>query len=263
LINQGFDLREISLDKPVDKDISVLLLADPKSALTVPQDQNLRHYLVSGRNMMITAEPDGGDYLNALLMDLGVQLLPGTLADTSQKAEPDLMALKPSVGAIQFSLYFRDMFLRQEVIHMPSAAGIHIFDKSKYQSQVLFESGTKSWNETTKIIKAYPTAVALSKKVGGRTQRIIVTGDADFLSTGVLNQTFPNSKSGNYAFISAAFSWLSDGAAPVDIHRPDGIDNSVKVDDKIWDISSLLFRWVYPLILIVVALIIYIRRRSR
>jgi ABC-2 type transport system permease protein len=183
--------------------------------------------------------------------------------DTAQKTEPDLMALKPSDKTVQFSPYFRDMFLRQEVLYMPSAAGIHIFDTSKYQSQVLFESGAKSWNENTKIIGAYPTAVALSKKTDGKTQKIIVTSDADFLSTGVLNQSFPNSRSGNYGFIFAAFSWLSDGVAPVDVHRPEGTDKRIKIDDKIWDVSSLVMRWVYPLILIVVALIIYIRRRSR
>jgi ABC-2 type transport system permease protein len=279
LINQGFDLREVSLDKAVDEDISILLLADPKSALNVSQNQNLQHYLASGRNMIIMGEPGRQDYVNPLLKDFGLQLLPGTLIDTSQKAEPDLMVLKPSMKTVQFSPYFRDMFLRQEVLYMPSAAGINISEKSSYQTQVLFESGTKSWNESTnlnikidssgfagnskKIMKAYPTAVALSKKVNGKTQKIIVTGDADFLSTGVLNQAFPNSKPGNYEFIVAAFSWLSDGIAPVDVHRPEGIDNSIKVDDKIWDISSLVMRWIYPLILTLVALIIYIRRRSR
>jgi ABC-2 type transport system permease protein len=278
LINQGFDLREVSLDKPVDEDINILLLADPKNVLNIPQNQNLRHYLASGRNMMVLGEPGRQDYLNPLLKGFGLQLLPGTLIDSSQKADPDLMALKPSAQAIAFSPYFRDMSLRQQVLYMPTAAGINISDKSSYQIQVLFESGANSWNTNTNLNvkpdssgfagnsekkrKAYPTAVALSKKVNGKTQKIIVTGDADFLSTAVLNQNYQE-RSGNYGFIYAAFSWLSDGISPVDVHRPEGIDNQIKIDDKIWDTSSFVLRWIYPLILIVVALIIYIRRRNR
>lgn len=254
LINQGFDLRQVSLDRPVDEDISILVLADPKSALTAAQDQNLQHYLASGRNMMITGEPGRQEYLNPVLNSFGLQLLPGKLTDTTQTAEPDLMIMKPSAKTIAFSPYFRDMSLRQEVLYMPSAAGIDVSDKSRYKVQVLFESGAKS---------PYPTAVALSKKVKGKTQKIIVTGDADFLSTAVLNQNYQDNRAGNYGFIFAAFSWLSDGVSPVDVHRAEGTDNRVKIDDKIWDISSLVFRWIYPLILIVVALIIYIRRRSR
>ncbi|TCC98835.1 Gldg family protein [Pedobacter hiemivivus] len=263
LINQGFDLREVSLDKPIDTDISILLLADPKSALTVPQKQNIQQYIASGRNMMILGEPGRQEYLNPVINDFGLQLLPGKLLDTTQKSEPDLMALKPSERAVQFSPYFRDISLRKQVLVMPSAAGIAISGHSGYQTQVLFESGTSSWNEGEKISKPYPTVVALSKQVNGKTQKIIVTGDADFLSTAVLNQNYQNNSPGNYGFISAAFSWLSNGTSPVDVHRPEGIDNRIKIDDKFWDISSLVMRWVYPLILIVIALIIYIRRRSR
>lgn len=279
LINQGFDLREVSLDKPIDEDISILLLADPKSTLTGLQNQNLQHYLSSGRNMMIMGEPGRQDYLNPVIKNFGLQLLPGKLLDTNQKSEPDLMALKPSEKTVLFSPYFRDISLRKQVLIMPSAAGIAISDFSNYQIQVLFESGVGSWNETGnlnvnrdspgfiehagQISKTYPTVVALSKQVNGKIQKIIVTSDADFLSTAVLNQNYQNNTPGNYGFIYAAFSWLSDGKSPIDVHRPDSIDNKIKLNDKIWDISALVMRWIFPIVLILVALIIYIRRRSR
>ncbi|HWZ05218.1 MAG TPA: hypothetical protein VNX40_16485, partial [Mucilaginibacter sp.] len=148
-----------------------------------------------------------------------------------------------------------------------------------YAAQILFQSNPKSWIETRKIdfrreaiqfppghvgkVSAYPTAIALSKDINGRHQKIIVTGDADFLSNSRLYETHDASRGGNYEFIPAAFEWLSDGIAPVDNHRPNGIDNDLNIGDKSWKIYSVILRWIYPLVLILIAFIIYVRRKSR
>ncbi len=279
LINQGLDLRAISLDRPVDSSISILMIAEPKMALTGLQSQHLRDYIASGKNLIILGEHGAEEYLNPVLNDLGLQLLPGVLVDTTQQNEPDLMGLKPSATTVSFSPYFNDMSLRKQLLYMPSASGIKILDNKEFKKEILFESGDKSWIETRKLdlsrdslgltenqkenIKAYPTVVALSRNVNGKTQKIMVTGDADLVSNGTLMQSFQGNSSGNYLFILAAFSWLSDGIAPVDIHRPTGIDNDLTINDRIWDISSFIFRWLFPLVLVVITLIIYIRRRSR
>ena len=144
---------------------------------------------------------------------------------------------------------------------------------------LLFKSGSKSWAETQKIdlkrdsivfpandiseARTYPTVIALSKDINGRKQKIIVTGDADFLSNGSLFESHETANSGNYNFIPAAFEWLSNGVAPVDNHRPPGIDTDTNISDKSWRIYSIIFRWIYPLTLILVAFIIYLRRKSR
>ena len=279
LVNQGLDLHDVSLDRSVDSNISILMIAEPKMAFTVQQTQHLRDYIASGKNLIILGEHGAEEYLNPVLNDLGLQLLPGVLVDTTQQNEPDLMGLKPSAKTISFSPYFNDMSLRKQILYMPSTTGIKILDNKEYKKEILFESGDKSWVETRKLdfkrdslscidnpkenIKAYPTVVALSRKVNGKTQKIMVTGDADLFSNGTLMQSFQGNSSGNYLFIMAAFSWLSDGIAPIDIHRPLGIDNDLTINDKIWDISSFIFRWLFPLVLIMATLIIYIRRKSR
>jgi ABC-2 type transport system permease protein len=279
LVNQGFDVQEVSMDRPVAGDISILVLADPKAALSATQTKNLHSYLISGKNLMILGEPGDQDYLNPILSDLGVQLIPGTLLDTVQHSQPNLMCLKPSANTILFSTYFNDMFLRHEALYMPITAAINISGNKGYAAQVLLASGPKSWIETRKMDfsrdsiqfpssdvrkkGAYPTVIALSKDINGKKQKIIVTGDADFLSNGQLFQTHEVIRAGNYNFIPAAFEWLSDGIAPVDDHRPDGIDNDLNISDRSWKIYSVILRWIFPLILILIACIIYVRRKSR
>jgi len=279
LVNKGFDVREVGLDQPVANDISILILADPKAALSSSQTKNLDSYLLSGKNMMILGEPEGQEYLNPILSNLGVQLIPGYLLDTTQHLQPDLMGLKPTANAIGFSKYFDDMSQRHEALYMPTAAAINILGNKGYAAQILFQSNPKSWIETRKIdfrreaiqfppghvgkVSAYPTAIALSKDINGRHQKIIVTGDADFLSNSRLYETHDASRGGNYEFIPAAFEWLSDGIAPVDNHRPNGIDNDLNIGDKSWKIYSVILRWIYPLVLILIAFIIYVRRKSR
>jgi ABC-2 type transport system permease protein len=279
LINQGFDVREVSLDQPVADDVNILILADPKAALSASQLKNLHSYLISGKNMMILGEPGAQDYLNPVIRDFGVKILPGTLLDTSQHLQPDLMCLKPSPDAIHFSKYFNDILVRHEGLYMPTAAALNLIGDKGYLAQVLFKSGSKSWTEIQKIdlkrdsivfpandiseARTYPTVIALSKDINGRKQKIIVTGDADFLSNGSLFESHETANSGNYNFIPAAFEWLSNGVAPVDNHRPPGIDTDTNISDKSWRIYSIIFRWIYPLTLILVAFIIYLRRKSR
>ncbi|HVW99291.1 MAG TPA: hypothetical protein VHA52_02460 [Candidatus Babeliaceae bacterium] len=228
--------------------------------------------------MLILGEPGDQSYLNPIISDLGVQLSEGTLVDTSQHLQPNLMALKPSQNAVNFSDYFDDMSQRKEALYMPTAGALILSPSSTFNHQILFQSGSKSWLETansdqlktntnkpSNVPKAgsYPTVITLTKQVKSKQQRIIVTSDADFLSNGELLQIHMQTPSGNYEFMPVFFSWLSYGIAPIDEHRPNGIDNGVTINDKSWSRYSILLKWVYPCILILIAFIIYVRRKSR
>jgi ABC-2 type transport system permease protein len=106
-----------------------------------------------------------------------------------------------------------------------------------------------------------PTVLSLSRKVNGKEQRIIVAGDADFMSNAELNRF--NLRTANFVFNTALFSWLSNGEFPIDTSRPDAKDKRVNVTADQVDLLKILFIWVLPGILLAFAAILLIRRKRR
>ena len=99
---------------------------------------------------------------------------------------------------------------------------------------------------------------------GEKEQKIIVLGDADALSNkGILAQHGLPLESGNYQLMMGMFHWLSDHELPVDVRRPDPVDNELKLSEfgvKVWD---KVIVWGIPSLLLVVYLFLWIRRRGR
>jgi ABC-2 type transport system permease protein len=61
--------------------------------------------------------------------------------------------------------------------------------------------------------------------VNGKQQRIVIAGDADFLS----NAELARKTSNNFEFNTALFSWFTYGKFPVDTSRPKSKDNSLDI----------------------------------
>ena len=80
--------------------------------------------------------------------------------------------------------------------------------------------------------QSYPVVLALTKKVGEKEQRIIVTGDADCISNGELSTKRNGIGSANFDFITESFKWLSYGEFPIETFRPEPTDNSINISRK-------------------------------
>src|SRR5690606_31386815 len=139
----------------------------------------------------------------------------------------------------------------EKVITMPTAAVLELDSSSVFKQEVLFETDESfSWNEveTTNFVddtirynpaagevkKAYPAVIALSRNVGDREQRILVTADADWLSNGELGLGRKGVRSGNFELIMASFYWLSDGEVPIDMRRDTPPDRTMSVGKAEW-----------------------------
>lgn len=279
LINNGFDFSDVSLDKPVPDSIRILVIAEMKQAMAETEMANLQAYIAGGGNLLIAGEPGRREQMNAVTAQLGVQFMPGVLVKPSTKLQADLLAVKPTGEGIAFSYYLGDMDKNKVVATMPTAAGLSFTEDKGYDVKTLFTSdSTNSWNEleTTNFVddsaicnpaagesmQPYPVALALSRKVNNREQRIIVTGDADWLSNGELGMS-RNVRASNFSLSDASFSWLSDGEAPVDMRREASPDTSLTIRDKGLKTSIIFLRWLLPALLAGIGLIIWIRRRGR
>ncbi|MFD2599245.1 Gldg family protein [Sphingobacterium corticis] len=281
MVNQGFDFTKVDLSKPIDESIQLLVLAEPRGEYSAVEFENLKKYIESGKHLLIAGEPDQRAYFNALAKPLlGVSLEEGVLISQQEALQPDLMILKPTIEATKFSFHLEPMLTRNEVLTMPSAGGLHYDGSKGFEQTVLFQTdSTGIWNEkqTTNFIDskpsldsiagekmdAYPTVLALSRKVNGKEQKILVTGDADWISNSELFMQRNQVQASNFSLVSAAFYWLSDGEVPVDMRLPNPIDTTLRIKESGWFYFSILLKWIIPVSMLLAGLIINIRRRGR
>lgn len=280
MVNQGFDFKEIDLAKDIPADINILVVANPRKNYSESELQILHRYVEKGGNMLLTGEPEQAAIFNEIARPLGVTLEEGVLVKQQEALQPDLLTLQPTAAGADFSFYLKPLISRQEVITMPGAAGLVVTTDSPFKATALFASDSSgTWNELQQgnFIDAKPafdpelgekqgarpTVLALSRTLGKKEQKILVTGDADWISNSELFIQRNQVNAVNFSLVSAAFSWLSDGEVPVDMRLKDPIDKTLRIGESSWTYFSILFKIIIPLGMLAIGLIIWIRRRGR
>ena len=105
------------------------------------------------------------------------------------------------------------------------------------------------------------TAIALTRTINGKQQRIVVTGDADFLSNAELARYTP--RTSNFDFSTALFSWFGNGEFPIDTSRPPSKDKSITLTSGGMVALQWLLLGILPGLLLVAGTIILIRRKRK
>jgi ABC-2 type transport system permease protein len=279
LLNQGFDVDTISLrTELIPKNISALVLADPKTALSGLVTGKLQQYIDDGGNLLISGEPGKQSVLNPLLKQFGIQLMKGAIVQTSRDLEPHLAA--PFLTGAGAKLYPPLVLAHSDsvVISMPMATALGIGDSGQYTIKpLLVTDQSKSWLKKDKFVtdsakvkfepekgdvqKSFPLAVSLTRKTHGKEQRIVVTGDADFMSNIELNRF--NMGTANFAFNTGIFSWLSYGEFPISSYRPAPKDNTLLIKRDQIKYFRITFLWVLPGIMLAIGALILIRRKRK
>ena len=109
--------------------------------------------------------------------------------------------------------------------------------------------------------ETFTTALALTRQINGKQQRIFISGDADFLSNSELNRYQPQVS--NFTFSTALFSWLNYGEYPVDASRPDAKDNRVTVSLDHVSFLKIVYIYVIPGLILIFAAVFLIRRKRK
>lgn len=282
LINQGFDFQNVTLDRPVPDRISILVIAEMRQLLTPLEQENLNGFIAKGGNLLIMGEPGRQEVMNNIVEPLGVRFMPGTLVHTPGKLFPTLVPLRVTAEGIAQSFYLEDIKVAEKwerSIVMQTATSLEIIPGKGFVATPWMVTHPDScWieKETTNFIedtvrfnsstgeekKSYPTLLTLNRRIANKDQKIVIAGDADWLSAGELNIS-RNEVISNDPLFYGVFSWLSDNKAPIDVRIPPPIDNTLKIGKKGWQIMMFLFRWVLPSALMITGILIWIRRRGR
>ena len=280
LINQGFAFEDISLENEIPADISILVIAELRSSITDEQMKNLDEYVARGGNLLIAGEPNRQEYMNPLVKRFGVSFMPGCLVERNENFLPNFIKAHPTPEICELAYVFEGLLEKNRCITMPGCTGLtYSKDKGFQVIPMLMSDTVGSWNELEtmnfiddsvclnpvigEVEKSYPTALALSRKIGDKEQKIVILGDADCISNAEVSIYRKTVKASNFALIAGVFYWLSDGEAPIDIRRPVPPDDAICLSQQAVNGARIAFIWGYPGVLLLIAIFIWLRRRGR
>ena len=279
LINQGFDIVSINLDESeLPLDYTVLVLADPTTSFTGTQLKKILRYIRAGGNMLIIGEVGHQAILNPLLDSLGVQMMKGELMEESRNHDPDLITTIFSDEAAKCSSAFGQLYRDSSIVTMPGAVGLQYEKNGPFLvTPLLVTNGKTTWNRECNTLSdtlrvqfnpakgdargSYPVALALTRTINGRAQRLLVFSDADFMSQKQIDGDY-RIQSVNDVFLGDIFNWLTYGEFPPDTRHQD-IHHQIRIDMGSLRLLRISFLGIFPLLLLTIALILLIRRRRR
>ncbi len=284
LINQGFDLEVVDLSKgEIAKDINILVISDIKVSLSEIEEKSLKNYINNGGNLLIAAEPKRREIMSSLVERFGVRFVDGIMVEQSENFIPTLILndLAPEVPE-KTSYVFGEIRRRGHKVTMPEGLALDYSGANSkgFKAVPLLQTKWKGcWNEmeTTDFVdekvelntrigeieKSYEMAVALSRKMSGKEQRIVILGDADCFSNGEISKRRVGFRAANFTFFTGVFEWLSHGQSPVDTRRPDSTDTQLYITKASLKFWNVVFVWLIPLGIVVTYLMIWLKRRKK
>ncbi len=270
LINQGFDVASVDINaQNVPSETDILIIADPKTQLSQGAVDRITKYIDQGKNLMLLTEPETNSALAAITDKLGIGFTKQTLVQESETNSPDFLVTelqkKVDSTVIKLSKINNPIpFLGSSGITTTKETGFKVTPLLKTNNQPVWESqsGITSISEDLKkqpSIKEIPLVAALTRNINGKTQKIIVAGDADFMGNAELSR----GGSGTFQFVTDIFSWFSNYQFPIDTTRPQKTDKKITITSNQVFIDKILFIGIFPLLIILSGAFILIRRNRR
>lgn len=284
LYNQGFDISCITLDNPIDLDVSIIVIADPRKEFSDVELKNYQDFVDRGGNCVILGEPNRYKITNRLTEQFGVQLLDGRVVKPRRSNRADIMGQLVSKASEQLSYFFRDKRLNYWYLNVtPSVAPLKFVNIDGINRTVVLETDsiggmpwleleTRNFEDEEPVFNEkageysqidFPLIVALDRQINGKTQKIFISGDSDFISNSVLSNSLGGYACDNGTMLMGMFEWLSDGVSPIDVRRPEPIDNKMNLSVEKVAINEALFLYILPGLLLIIAVFINIRRKSK
>jgi ABC-2 type transport system permease protein len=277
LVNQGFDAVDVlpaSQDLPTD--IAALVIGDPRSDFSPAVLQKIQQYIADGGNLLIAGEPGKQNVLNPLLQPLGVKLLDGMLLQNTKDYPKNMVTPLLTTMAKDLTKELETAFGDSIGVSMPGVCGLSYTNNGSFSIQpLLMTNPDDTWLRKGEVVldsadlvysaangddrTAVPTALALTRKVNGKEQRIIVTGDADFLTPAALSRQ-PNV---NFGFNNELLRFFTYGQFPIDASRPAPRDNRIRLTLSGMSGMKFVFLGILPGILLIFSAIFLIRRKRK
>jgi ABC-2 type transport system permease protein len=279
LVNKGVNVDTVNLlQQDIPSTTDILVVADPRSALEPVEQQKILTWLEKGGDAIFYAETGKQQMLNPILQTLGVTVEDGTIVTPNQHEMPHYFAgIITDTGcnlADEPALYDYRTTSRMKYV-VKHEAGAHLnYDTSKgFRIEPILDADAMKnrWIEKGILVvdsaaplfapqegdvkkDKYVTGIKLSRMVNGQEQRIIVTGDADFMS---------NKNTNGGPFYNAAYSWALNNEYPVYHNGIYAKDLFLTIGKQTGKMLKPIFVYIIPSVILLTGIILLIRRKRK
>jgi ABC-type uncharacterized transport system involved in gliding motility auxiliary subunit len=283
LQDKGFKVETLNLaaTPAIPTNTAVLVIAGPQTSLLPGALSIIDDYVKRGGNLLWLGDPGPIYGLEPLAKELGVVFEKGTIVDPDSQlfgiTNPTVILVAKYAASDSIIRGFNTATL------FAGATALKTDATGGWQSETFLKTLPRSWLATGKLqgeIKFDAKAgdiqgpltigVGLTRETKIATdddknhadapsknveQRVVVTGDGDFLSNAYLNN------GGNLALGLNIFNWLSHDDSFININPESAPDRTLTLSHMQQAVISLGFLFVLPLLLIACGVLIWIRRR--
>ena len=109
----------------------------------------------------------------------------------------------------------------------------------------------------------YTVLLTMSRNVGDKEQRIVISGDSDVIGNEALTSGFTGINASNYSIINGSFRWLSYDEFPIDTRRADYIDSNIRLPKGCRSLVNWGCMAIFPLCIAALGIRIIFRRQRK
>ncbi|MER0171549.1 MAG: ABC transporter [Nitrosomonas sp.] len=267
LRTNGFNSQPLNLamERDIPATASMLLIASPQTDLLPGEVQKLLDYIDRGGNLLWLVDQESLRGLLPLTEKLRLSLTPGVVAD------PQAMELKAPITFALGAIYGPHVITNDfnYITVFPFARQIEMDDNEDWSGVALIEAAPQGWVETSDpngeiqfdqdadIPGPVSIAVALTRTIQDREQRIAVVGSGHFLANTYLGN------GSNLDFGINLINWLTGDEELIVIQPRATLDSSLVLSEFELTLIAVVFLVVLPLLFLTCGGVIWWRRRRK
>lgn len=280
LINMGLNFDTIrTLDAGGFTPGDVLVISDPKTILEKTIIDSVKQYIDNGGNAMFYSEPGKQFIMNPILNHVGVNADEGTIVKVNPQDMPHKFAglisrTGTDMADEQPFFFFRNGIINACYTNIVGASVLSYSDTTGFKVEQIttLQNDANTWVERGLLVvdsaapvfnsaegdyrKEGPYAVGLqlTRKIGNKLQKIIISSDADMMSS---------AKGNGKDYGNAFYSYTVDNRYPV--------YHNFKVPTDIWltikkapaQTLKTVLQYIIPALILVIGIVILIRRKRK
>lgn len=267
LRTNGFNSQPLNLaiEQDIPVNASMLMIASPQTDLLPGEVDKLLNYVDQGGNLLWLVDQESLRGLLPLTEKLRLTLTPGVVVDP--QAEQLKAPVTFALGAIYGRHVITDNF--DYITVFPFARQITIDESEEWSSVSLVEAAQQGWVETGDLNDAInfdqaddvagpiSIAVALTRNIQDREQRIVVVGSGHFLANTYLGN------GSNLDFGINLINWLTGDEELIVIQPRATLDSNLILSESDLTLIAVVFLVLLPLLFLVCGTVIWWRRRRK
>lgn len=280
LMNQGFDSEQIDIEKQdIPNDIDILVISDLKKAFSAQALNKINSYINDGGNLYILGEYGRSDNMNKVMENIGVRFESGLIVNESKRISPVITIARYDDDAAKMFFDYTILHKYKYPVSMPTCLAIDYSGVKDFSVIPVLLSRKDAWieKETTDFVdgkfifnesagekkNTYTTLIKMKRNINNKEQRIVISGDSDFISNEELTSRRPGLDYQNFNMIIGTFRWLSNDKYPIDTRREDPIDNALTIAYSNRSMVNWMFLFIIPIIIIGLGAFIIIKRQIK